>query len=68
MNAMTFNPALTSWYVHGSPVCGVTCTKLIAGQAWFQCEPLSGEWYRFTLKRDAADMLRPPIARDQPTW
>lgn len=55
-----------SWFINGGPTTAVTCTKLVAASVWFQCEPHPNDWYRFTLKRDAVQGHRPPIARDQP--
>lgn len=64
------------WFVEGGQVATVVCTTLLAAKGGFHCEyaghgdsVTGGQlWFKFTMRADEAQRLRPPIACDEPRY
>lgn len=55
------------WYVDGGPVAATVCTKLLG--AVFTCKPVPGtDFFAFEMSKADSVRLRPPIARDVPSY
>lgn len=64
-----------TWYIEGSPVANVVCSKLIGTD--FTCRPVAvlegdspGEerWFEFSLPAAVSEKLRPPVAHSIPSY
>lgn len=60
-------PAKQTWYIDGAETAAVVCRKLLGAE--FSCKPVAGtDFFAFEMSEANAHALRPPIARDRPSY